>query len=135
MQPPFLILCDDGEVLLLGSADVASTAMEAADVEAKCYPKAFDSTGCRVDVVVRPPRDGFPKAFGRQVIGLTQVEVTPTGAEELRALLRDRLGDAGAKRTLSDLVQAAAEATNKPRPRKLIGNRSPYCIPRQARRH
>src|SRR4051794_18504535 len=91
MKPPFFIVCADGEVLVYEDAERALRYVESPDLESGEYPAAFDAEGRRLRLEVKEQTRRKRSVFGTSIeltpVILQALEHSPTGADELRALL------------------------------------------------
>jgi hypothetical protein len=112
LTPP-IIVADGADVTFHASLDDATASMEGVDVEDGTY-KVFDAIGRRIEVRAGGVHRGrFVVDIGTVHVGA--VEVDPTGAVELRAILTSHLQERRIPVTESDdLAALVRAATGQP---------------------
>lgn len=116
MTPPIFIVCADNEVLVYEEPQRALRYVESPDVESGEYTAVFDAKGGRFEFVVAEPtrRTWFGTAIELTPVTFRALADTPTGADQLRAILLTQLAGAAPDAPLNELVSLAARKLRSP---------------------
>jgi hypothetical protein len=111
---PIIIVCADGELLVYEDPERALRFVESPDVESGEYPVVFDADGRRFKLDVVEPTRRKRGLFGTRIeltpVKFTALEVTATGADELRSILAKKLPSARPGAPLVELLKLARAA-------------------------
>jgi hypothetical protein len=118
MKAPIFVVCADDEVLVYEEPTRALQYTESPDVEGGEYLAVFDADGRRFELHVAEPtrRRKGPLLNSIELTPVTfrALEETPTGADDLRRILAERLPDAPPGAPLEELVRRASKTFPSP---------------------